>query len=104
MQRSFSRVPPPPARPDVPEGHVSTNKWAVVSLVLGLVGVLTFWAFAITGILAVVFGAVALGQIERSLYSEEGRGMALWGIALGAIQIVGFVFFVVFLSVSGSHG
>jgi uncharacterized membrane protein len=39
----------------------------------------------ITGILAVIFGNVALGQIERQ--HQRGRGLAIAGIVLGWIGV-----------------
>lgn len=51
-----------------------TNPFAVVSLVLGLVGV---------SLLAVVFGHIALSQIKRSAGAQTGRGMALAGTIFG---------------------
>jgi hypothetical protein len=47
-------------------------------MVLGLVGF-----FAVTAILAVVFGYLALAQIKRSKGWQRGTGMALAGVILG---------------------
>lgn len=41
------------------------------------------FCFGITGILAVVFGNIALGQIDRSQGAQKGRGLAIAGIVLG---------------------
>ena len=48
---------------------------------------LTCWCGIVTGILAVIFGNVALGRIARSEGREKGRGMAIAGIVLGWISI-----------------
>jgi hypothetical protein len=41
----------------------------------------------VSGILAVIFGNVALGQIERSEGRQKGRGLAIAGIVLGWVGI-----------------
>ena len=66
-----------------PAPRQRTNGFAVASLVLGLT---SFCGF-VTGILAVIFGNVALGRIARSEGLEKGRGMAIAGIVLGWVSI-----------------
>jgi len=56
----------------------STNGLAVASMVLGII-----WIYWIGSILAVVFGHVALWQINRSGGLQSGKGMAIAGIVLG---------------------
>lgn len=58
----------------------ATNTTAVLSLVFGLFG---------SGIIAVVLGHVARGQIRRS--GERGSGMATAGLILGYVAIVVYV-------------
>jgi hypothetical protein len=50
---------------------VSTNGYAIAALVFGVLG----------GILAIVFGHVALNQLRRT--GGQGRGMAIAGLVLG---------------------
>jgi hypothetical protein len=71
------RRPAPPARP-----HTGgpPNGMAIASMVLGIV-----WAGWIGSILAVVFGHVALKQIERT--DQGGRGMAVAGLVLGYLGL-----------------
>jgi hypothetical protein len=57
--------------------------FAVAALVTGLF----FWACAIPGIVAIVFGHVALEQIENSGGVTRGKGMAIAGIVLGWVGI-----------------
>lgn len=84
-------APPPAAPPPTPSGawqpgpvaYQRTNGMAVAALVLGIL-----FCFAVTAILAVVFGNVALGRIDASQGTEKGRGMAIAGIVLGWIGIV----------------
>jgi hypothetical protein len=62
--------------------HKSTNGLAVAALVLGII-----WIYWIGSILAVIFGHVAKGQIDRSGGTQAGRGMAIAGIVLGWIGV-----------------
>jgi hypothetical protein len=64
-----------------------TNGMAVASLVLGIVGILLF-LWVIPSILAIIFGAIGVGQSSM----RGGRTMALWGLWLG---IAGPVLFIV---------
>lgn len=79
-----------------------TNASAIVALVCGL----ALMFYPLNSILAIVFGHVASRQIRHS--GEEGRGMAVAGlalgyagIALGVVAIVALVLFVVTVSSSG---
>ncbi len=65
--------PPPPAPSD-------RDGFAISSLVLGIIPVLA-------GILGIVYGIVALVRIRRS--SRRGRGLAIAGIVLGSLWVVG---------------
>jgi len=69
-----------------------TNGLATASLISGLVGF--FVCPFIGSILAVILGHVAHGQIKRS--GESGAGMATAGLALGYIEIVGWIGFFLF--------
>lgn len=75
-----------------------TSSLALVSLILGILG----WVILplIGSVLAVVFGHVALGEIDRSGGQLGGRGMAQAGPVLGysavALEVLGVVVFVVF--------
>ena len=80
-------TPPPPTF----HQHPRNNGLAVASMVLGIVGVITFPLLAIPPLLAVIFGAVALRQIAMSGGMQTGTGMAIAGIVLGVIEIVVFV-------------
>jgi uncharacterized membrane protein len=59
---------------------------AVASMVLGIVGIIMIPVIA--PILAIVFGFVAKGSIDRSQGRETGRGMAVAGIVLGFVGLV----------------
>ena len=68
----------------------TTNGLAVASLVLGILTLC-----GIGSILAVIFGYVGKGQIDRSGGAQSGRGLAIAGIVLGWIGIGLLVIFIV---------
>lgn len=68
-----------------------TNPLAIVSLVLSLVGILT-WITAIGG---VITGHISLAQIKRT--GEGGRGMALAGVIVGYVMVAFMVLYVLFM-------
>ena len=59
-------------------------------MVLGIL-----WIWWIGSILALVFGYVAKGQIDRSAGRQSGRGMAIAGIVLGWIGVGFLALFIV---------
>ena len=59
-------------------------------MVLGIL-----WIWWVGSILALVFGYVAKGQIDRSAGRQGGRGMAIAGIVLGWIGVGALVLFIV---------
>jgi hypothetical protein len=73
-----------------------TNGLAIASMVCGIL-----WLYWLGSILALVFGYVAKGQIDRSHGSQTGRGMAIAGIVLGWVG-VGFLVLFVMLVILGS--
>jgi hypothetical protein len=75
-------VSPPAAWQPGPPTYQRTNGMAVASLVLGVL-----FCFAVTAILAVIFGYVALNRIDASAGGEKGRGLAIAGIVLGWVGI-----------------
>jgi hypothetical protein len=72
----------------------SANGLAIASMVLGIL-----WIYWVGSILALVFGYVAKGQIDRSAGRQSGRGMAIAGIVLGWIG-VGALALVVVLAIA----
>lgn len=68
---------------ELPPGRASaTNGFAVASLVLGIL-----WIFWIGSILALVFGYLGKGQIDRADGRQQGRGLAIAGITLGWVGV-----------------
>jgi peptidyl-prolyl cis-trans isomerase B (cyclophilin B) len=101
-----SAVPPP--SPQVPPGYggfpppyypagfqpARTDGLAIAALVCGLCGFLCF----VPGIFGVIFGIVALRRIDRDRI--EGKGLAIAGIATGAVWTALLLFVVVSLVVA----
>jgi uncharacterized membrane protein len=73
-----------------------TNGLAITSMVLGIIGFFT----VLPSIVAIVFGAVALGQIGKD-QRQEGRGLAVAGLVMGIVSIV-FWILVVGLAIIGA--
>lgn len=86
---SYESAPPPPGGGygggygGVPQG---SNKKAIWSLVLGILGIVLCGFF--TGIPALILGKSAQKEIDHSGGAQSGRGMATAGFILGIISIV----------------
>jgi hypothetical protein len=82
--------PAPPAvavPPCPPPGYAGpTHGMAVASLVLSLL-----WLGGVGSILGVVFGYMARGEIDRSQGRRGGRGLAMAGIVIGWVGVVGML-------------
>ena len=72
----------------IPTQPQPTNGLAVASLVLGIV-----WIFWLGSTLAILFGHIALNQIQNS--NQSGKGMAVAGLVLGYVGAGTFALFVV---------
>ena len=62
------------------------NGLAIGSLVCGL-----FWMWGIGSIAAIILGYIALRQIRRDPFRLTGKGMAIAGIVLGWIGVLGLL-------------
>lgn len=80
---------PPPYGYRPPSGP-GTNGMAVASLVLGAAGLILC---GIPGILGVIFGHVALNQVQRT--GEQGRGLALAGLIVSYAGIAIWILYAV---------
>ena len=69
---------------------------AVASLILGIVTLC-----GIGSVLAVIFGYVGKGQIDRSGGAQGGRGLAVAGIVLGWVG-VGFLVLTIVAAIIGA--
>jgi hypothetical protein len=72
--------PTPKPKREGPAGKA--NRLAVTALILACIG-----PVLVGGILATVFGYVALDEIEDSEGTERGRAIGQWAIALGFLNI-----------------
>ncbi|HEY9349599.1 MAG TPA: DUF4190 domain-containing protein [Acidothermales bacterium] len=72
-----------------PQERGGTNGFAVASLVLGIIA---------GGVLAVIFGIIALVQIPKK--NQTGKGMAIAGIVLGGLWTLAYIGFIVAAIVS----
>lgn len=77
----------PYASPVPTPGH---NGLAIAALCCGIAGL-----FAPAAVVGIVLGIVALGQLRRRV--QQGKGMAVAGIVLGALWLLGWVALIVFL-------
>ncbi|WP_291048641.1 DUF4190 domain-containing protein [Herbiconiux sp.] len=77
-----SEVPPIPAGPQpyAYPAQAKTNTLGIITLVLGVLGF---------GLVPVITGHIALGQIKRT--GEEGRGLTLAGLILGYVTLAGWL-------------
>lgn len=66
-----------------------TNGLAIAALVCGVIGFLC----GATSLLAVIFGHISRGQIRKSNGAETGDGMALAGLILGYVFLVGWLIY-----------
>ena len=80
---------PPPAPGYAPQAvyqqvivQSKTNGLAIAALVLGIM-----WFYWVGSVLAVIFGHVALSQINKSNGTQQGRGMAIAGLVLGWVGV-----------------
>ena len=78
------------------QGPTRNNGMAIAALVCGIAGFLCL----IPGILGIIFGFVAKGQIRQSNGTQRGDGMATAGIVLGCIAVAITVLILAFGNVS----
>ena len=91
--------PPPPVPAPMPVPYYTpqvtyptTNGLAVASLVAGFL-----WLGWFGSILAVIFGHIAIGQINRSGGREGGTGLAIAGLVLGYMGVATLLLMVAFV-------
>lgn len=75
----------------------SSDGFAITSMVLGIIAVISCYFGAIPGIVAVIFGHLSLGKMKRNP-QLGGKGMAIAGLATGYVGIaISIVFGIIFL-------
>ena len=100
-QQGYGQQPPGYPPPGAPGGYgqapQQTSPLAIVSLVLGIVGI-PCCTFFVLGIGAVVTGFLARKQIAESQGRLKGDGMALAGLIVGGVGVViGVLYWVLIL-------
>jgi len=73
--------------PEIPK----TNGLAIASLICSLASLLFFPIF-LAQILGIVFGHISLSQIRVSQGREQGNGLAIAGLVIGYLVLVGTIF------------
>ena len=81
-------APPPGGAYGTPPAPTQSNGWSIASLICGILGCIPF----LTGLLAIVFGFMGLGKAKKT---NSGRGLAVAGLVLGFLSILGWGFFAV---------
>lgn len=76
--------------------QVQTDGFAIAGFVTGLIGIFIFGM--ILGIFGIVFSALALKRIKREPETRKGRGLAIAGLVLGIVALVGAVIIVASLA------
>lgn len=76
-------IPPAPRFEAASGPPPGTNGLATAALVLGITGV----CCGVTGILAIIFGAIAINQTGKT--GQNGRGLAIAGLVLGIVTVLG---------------
>jgi hypothetical protein len=61
-------------------------------MVLGIVGIVLGWLFVpiICLVLAIIFASLAMQEVDRAPEPLGGRGMAVTGLVLGIVGLVGW--------------
>ncbi|MCK4697748.1 MAG: DUF4190 domain-containing protein [Dehalococcoidia bacterium] len=78
-----------------------TSGLAIASMVCGILSLVFFWVplFGfLLGIIAIIFGAVAIRQIGREP-NLGGRGMAIAGLVCGIVGVAGWVIFIAWIGI-----
>lgn len=70
---------------------------ALAALILGIIGVLSFWAIgfgALPGLIAVILGIIGINKAKET---GVGSGQAKAGVGLGVLAIVASIAFIVLI-------
>jgi predicted RNA-binding Zn-ribbon protein involved in translation (DUF1610 family) len=81
----------------------SYSGFAVTSMILGIIGIFIPCIGALLGILATIFGGVALGGMNRS-QNSDGKGMAITGLVLGILELIGWILWWLVIIAAASSG
>ncbi|MEO8900596.1 MAG: DUF4190 domain-containing protein [Polyangiaceae bacterium] len=91
---------PPFGAPWAPHEHTKTNGTSVFALTASLLGFVCF--MGVGGVLGVILGLIARGEIARSEGRQGGRGLANAAIVLGTLNlcltVIGFAVGIAYLA------
>ena len=79
-----------------PTAYAAPAKWNVLSIVTLVLGILGF------AIIPVITGFISLGQIKKT--GEQGRVLAIIGLILGALGVIGWILFWILFAVGIAAG
>ncbi|KQM13580.1 hypothetical protein ASF83_17815 [Plantibacter sp. Leaf171] len=90
QQNTYGQPAAPYGQPQAPYGYAQpagqkTNVMAIISLIAPFVGF---------GVVGLVLGIIALGQIKRT--GEQGRGLALAGTIVSGVSVLAGVIVIIF--------
>jgi hypothetical protein len=68
-------------------GDIRPHWMAILSLIAGILALVAYYGAIPLGILAIVFGAIALRRINNDPATYRGRGMAIAGIVCGIVAL-----------------
>lgn len=92
--------PPPPPRP----AKNQSQGLAIASMVTGILGLVMGCLGPLPGVVAVALGWLALAQIKRTPETIGGKPLAIIGIVSGALTIVFYGLFLLWMIAAGVFG
>jgi hypothetical protein len=101
----YGYPPPSDYHPGYQNPSGRNNGLAISALVLAILQFLLWFFLLIPGfiaaLVALILGVAALGQVRRT--GERGRGMAVTGIVLGALGVLGGIVWIIVFAVGSSN-
>jgi Domain of unknown function (DUF4190) len=101
----YGYPPPSDYHPGYQNPSNRNNGLAISALVLAILQFLLWFFLLIPGfiaaLVALILGVTALGQIRRT--GEGGRGMAVTGIVLGALGVLGGIVWIIVFAVQSTN-
>ena len=82
------------SQPQGPTTPPTTDGFAIASMILGIIGIITCFLGIIFGGLAVIFGHISISNINKDPQNKNGKGMAIAGLITGYISLLIFIFLI----------
>lgn len=80
----------------MPPAQQKTSGKAITALVLGIVSLCIPYIGLVTGIIAIIFGVLAMKEVDRDPHRVKGKGMAIAGLVLGAVALLLYLIVILF--------